>query len=172
MPAMKVKAIGYGMGKKDFERANCVRVMLGETEEKPENIWELSCNLDDMTGEQIGFAMELLMEQGALDVFTTPIGMKKSRPGILLTVLCREADREKMVPLLFRHTTTLGIREKSCSRYTLQRSIERINTPFGVVRRKVSSGYGVTNRKYEYADIAGIAKENHLSYAQVLSELE
>ena len=94
MPTMKVKAIGYGMGKKDFERANCVRVLMGETQEKPEGIWELNCNVDDMTGEQIGFALETLMEQGALDVFTIPIGMKKSRPGILLTVLCKEADKE------------------------------------------------------------------------------
>lgn len=163
LPAMKVKSIGYGMGKKDFERANCVRAMLGETEEQPEGVWELRCNLDDMTGEQIGFALELLMEQGALDVFTTPIGMKKSRPGILLTVLCREADKEKMVHLLFKHTTTLGIRENFCARHTLQRREEIVDTPYGPIRRKISTGYGVERSKWEYEDIARIAKENDRS---------
>ena len=172
MPAMKVKAIGYGMGKKDFERANCVRVLLGETKEKPEGIWELNCNIDDMTGEQIGFALELLMEQGALDVFTIPIGMKKSRPGILLTVLCRESDKEKLVSLMFKHTTTLGIREKFCNRYTLERKVETVDGPYGTIRRKVSSGYGVRRSKYEYEDIARAAKANNLSIAQVLSEIE
>ena len=171
MPAMKVKSIGYGMGKKDFERANCVRVMLGETKEKPEGIWELNCNIDDMTGEQIGFALETLMEQGALDVFTIPIGMKKSRPGILLTVLCREADKENLVRLMFQHTTTLGIREQFCNRYTLDRKVETVDTPFGSIRKKVSTGYGVQRSKYEYEDIARVAKANNLSIAQVLSEL-
>ena len=172
MPAMKVKTIGYGMGKKDFERANCVRVLLGETQEKPEGIWELNCNVDDMTGEQIGFALEILMEQGALDVFTIPIGMKKSRPGILLTVLCKEVDKEKMVSSIFKHTTTLGIREKFCSRYTLRRKVETVGTPYGVIRKKVSAGYGIQRSKYEYEDVACAAKANNLSIAQVLSEIE
>ena len=172
MPAMKVKSIGYGMGKKDFERANCVRVLLGETQEKPEGIWELNCNVDDMTGEQIGFALEILMELGALDVFTIPIGMKKSRPGILLTVLCKEADKEKMVSLIFKHTTTLGIREKFCSRYTLRRKVETVSTPYGVIRKKVSAGYGIQRSKYEYEDVACAAKANNLSIVQVLSEIE
>ena len=172
MPAMKVKTIGYGMGKKDFERANCVRVLLGETQEKPEGIWELNCNVDDMTGEQIGFALEILMDLGALDVFTIPIGMKKSRPGILLTVLCKEADKEKMVSLIFKHTTTLGIREKFCSRYTLRRKVETVGTPYGVIRKKVSAGYGIQRSKYEYEDVACAAKANNLSIAQVLSEIE
>ena len=172
MPAMKVKTIGYGMGKKDFERANCVRVLLGETQEKPEGIWELNCNVDDMTGEQIGFALEILMELGALDVFMIPIGMKKSRPGILLTVLCKEADKEKMVSLIFKHTTTLGIREKFCSRYALRRKVETVGTPYGVIRKKVSAGYGIQRSKYEYEDVACAAKANNLSIAQVLSEIE
>ena len=171
MPVMGVQAIGYGMGKKDFERANCVRVMLGETREKPEGIWELNCNVDDMTGEQVGFALDMLMEQGALDVFTIPIGMKKSRPGILLTVMCREADKEKMVQLLFTHTTTLGIREKFCSRYKLDRRIETVDTPYGLIRRKISAGYGVKRCKYEYEDIAAAAKEKGLSIGQVQAQL-
>ena len=172
IPVMKVKSIGYGMGKKDFERANCVRVLLGETKEKPDGIWELNCNVDDMTGEQIGFALELLMGHGALDVFTIPIGMKKSRPGTLLTVLCRETDKEQMISLMFQHTTTLGIREKFCNRYTLERKVEATDTPYGTIHKKVSSGYGVQRSKYEYEDIARIAKANNLSITQVLSELK
>ena len=167
MPPMKVKAIGYGMGKKDFERANCVRAMLGETADPIGEILELSCNLDDMTGEALGFALERLLEAGALDAFTVPIGMKKSRPGVLLTVLCREADRETMVRLIFQHTTTLGIRESSCKRYTLERRVESINTPYGTIRKKCSFGYGVRREKYEYEDLAKAAKENGVSLSEL-----
>ena len=172
MPAMSVQLIGYGMGKKDFERANCVRVMLGETRERSEGIWELSCNVDDMTGEQVGFALELLIEQGALDVFTIPIGMKKSRPGILLTVLCREADKERMIHLIFKHTTTLGIREKYCQRHTLNRKTESVETSYGTIRRKVSAGYGVRRCKYEYEDLARIASDKNMSLMELLSDLD
>lgn len=172
MPAMKVESIGYGMGKKDFERANCVRAMLGETKEKPAGIWELNCNIDDMTGEQLGYALELLMEQGALDAFTIPIGMKKSRPGILLTVLCRETDKEKMLGLIFKHTTTLGIRETFCNRHTLQRRVETVDTAYGPIRKKVSFGYGVRRSKYEYEDIVRAARDNDRSIAEVLSDLQ
>ena len=172
MPVMRVSAIGHGMGKKDFERANCVRVMLGDTAEKPEGVWELCCNVDDMTGEQLGYALEALLEQGALDVVTIPIGMKKSRPGILLTVLCREADKERMIHLLFKHTTTLGIRETFCIRHTLRRRTETVDTPYGAVRKKVSTGYGVQRSKYEYEDLARIAKANDRSFLSLLCELE
>ena len=172
MPPMKVASIGYGMGKKDFERANCVRVMLGQTQEKPDSVLELSCNLDDMTGEAVGFALEQLMEQGALDAFTMAIGMKKSRPGILLTVLCREAEREKFIALLFKYTTTLGVRETVCRRATLRRRVETVDTPYGPVRKKVSSGYGISRGKYEYEDLAKIARETGKSIASVLEELK
>ena len=107
-PVMRVEKIGYGMGKKDFEAANCVRAMLGQTQEGRETIVELCCNLDDMTPEALGFAQERLWEAGALDVYTTAVGMKKNRPGVLLTCMCREEDREKLLSLLFAHTTTLG----------------------------------------------------------------
>ena len=170
MPAMAVSKIGYGMGKKDFEAPNCVRAMLGETAEKAERILELSCNLDDMTGEAVGFAMEVLLEAGALDVFTTAIGMKKSRPGIMLTILCREADREKLLPLIFKHTTTLGVRENICNRYTLSRREEIVQTPYGPVRQKISSGYGVQRSKYEYEDLAKLARENGLSLKDIVSK--
>lgn len=172
LPVMRVQAIGYGMGKKDFPRANCVRVMLGETDESADTVVELSCNLDDMTGEAVGFAMEQLFAAGALDVFTTPIGMKKSRPGILLTVLCRETAQETMAAQIFRHTTTLGIRKTRCERYTLRRTIETVKTPYGAVRKKTATGYGVSRTKYEYADLARIAAEHGRSLAELRADLD
>lgn len=172
MPVMKTTAIGYGMGRKDFPAANCVRAMLGETKNAGDSILELNCNVDDMTGESIGYAMEELFAAGALEVYTIPIGMKKSRPGTLLCVMCHPEDREKMVKMLFRHTTTIGIRENSYKRYTLDRSIETIRTPYGGIRRKISSGYGVTKQKYEYEDLAKAARENDLSVSQILSGLQ
>lgn len=172
MPPMRVEAIGYGMGKKDFPRANCVRALLGQTEEAGDEIAELCCNLDDMTGEDIGFAMEALLAGGALEVFTTPIGMKKSRPGVLLTVLCRPAEQEKMAKLLFANTTTLGVRVGMRSRYTLRRSEEVTQTPYGPVRRKISRGYGVCREKPEYEDLVKIAREQGKSLAQVREMLK
>jgi uncharacterized protein (TIGR00299 family) protein len=171
MPGMKVSKIGYGMGKKDFERANCVRVMLGESADTKDAILELNCNIDDMTGEAMGFALEQLMEHGALDAFTIPIGMKKSRPGFMLTVLCKEANKEEMVRLIFQHTTTLGIREKRCERYVLERRIDTVDTPYGKIRRKVSTGYGVQRVKLEHDDLARIAKEQNLSLSVVLEKV-
>lgn len=172
MPAMQVESIGYGMGKKDFEAANCVRAMLGETESRGDTVLELSCNVDDMTAEAIGFAMERLFAGGALEVYTVPIGMKKSRPGTLLRVMCREPDREAMLALLFRHTTTLGVRETVTRRYVLDRKLETLETPCGPVRRKVSSGYGVRREKYEYDDLARIAREKDISLREAAALLE
>ena len=172
MPVMRTAAIGYGMGKKDFERANCVRVLLGETEENGSEVAELSCNLDDMTPEALGFVQEILFAAGALEVYTIPIGMKKSRPGILLTCMCRCNDKEKMVSLLFKHTTTLGIRESISKRYTLTRTMKEHETPYGVVREKVSEGYGVVRGKLEYEDLAKIAREQGMSLEEVKALVE
>ena len=172
LPTMRVQKIGYGMGKKDFPRANCVRVLLGETAGQKDGIWELSCNVDDMTGEEIGFALERLLEQGALDVFTMPIGMKKSRPGMILTVICREGEKEKLAELLFRYTTTLGVRETRCERKTLERRIVTEETAYGPIRKKISQGYGVVREKWEYEDLARIAKEQNLSLVQLRSKLD
>ena len=171
MPVMKTEAIGYGMGKKDFPAANCVRALLGETENAGDTITELNCNVDDMTGEAVGFAMDTLFAAGALEVYTVPIGMKKSRPGMLLCVMCRETDKEEMVKLLFRHTTTIGIRENVYKRYTLTRSVETVQTRYGEIRKKISRGYGVTREKYEYEDLARAAREHNISVSQVMSEI-
>lgn len=166
MPVMKIQAIGYGMGKKDFEAANCVRAMLGESEAAADEVCELSCNLDDMTGEAAGYAAERLFEAGALDVYTVPIGMKKNRPGILLHVMCREADKESVIRAIFRHTTTIGIRENRFRRYVLDRRTEEYDTSCGTIRCKISSGYGIERRKFEYQDLARIARENGISLSE------
>lgn len=129
---------------------------------------ELCCNIDDMTAEAIGYAMDTLLEAGAVDVYTQPIYMKKNRPATMLTVMCNEQDEEKMAELIFKHTTTIGVRKKLYERYVLDRRTEEVNTPYGTVRKKISEGYGVKKEKYEYDDIAKIAKENDLTFAQVL----
>ena len=172
MPVMKTQAIGYGMGKKDFPRANCVRAMLGETADQTDTVSELSCNVDDMTAEAIGFATERLYEGGADEVYTVPIGMKKSRPGTLIRVICSEQNKEKIVELLFKHTSTIGVREIVTQRYVLERRIETVQTPYGEVRCKVSSGYGTSRVKYEYDDLARIAKEQNLSIDEVQRHIE
>ena len=171
MPVMTVSAIGYGMGKKEFPRANCVRALLGESEDPADVIVELRCNVDDMTGEAIGFALEQLLGSGALDAFTVPIGMKKSRPGVLITVLCREDRKDTMIRLLLKHTTTLGVREFPSQRYTLNRTVETVDTPYGPIRKKVSSGYGVRREKYEYEDLSKIAREQGLSIVELLEKI-
>ena len=163
MPVLRVEKSGFGTGKKDFEAANGLRALWGESGQDGDTVLELCCNLDDMSGEAVGFAMETLLGAGALDVYTTPIGMKKSRPGIMLTCMCRAEQRDEMLRLLFRHTTTLGVREYSCARYTLHRSLRTVETAFGPVRVKTAEGWGVKREKAEYEDLARIAREQGIS---------
>ncbi len=170
-PVMKTQAIGYGMGKKDFERANCVRAFLGESEGEREAITKLECNLDDMTGEDISFAMERLFEAGARDVYTQAIGMKKSRPGVLLCVVCLPEDADRLAEIMMKHTTTLGIRRQDMSRYVLSRSVETVPTSLGDVRVKHARGMGVDREKPEYEDLAALAARHSLSLEQVRREL-
>lgn len=215
-PMMTVKAMGYGMGKKEFPRANCLRAIFGETycESKSEpsdqkqdrisdptsqrenrasaensakssfpdkmesnrtdqedQIIRLECDIDDMTGEELGFAMDRIYEAGAREVFYSPIQMKKNRPGILLTVLTRPGEKENVVRSIFSHTTTIGIREEVIRRYVLKRSIVTEETAFGPVRKKVSEGYGVRREKWEYEDLKAIAKKENLSIHDLLMKL-
>jgi uncharacterized protein (DUF111 family) len=107
--------------------------------------------------------MEQLFALGALDVYTVPIGMKKSRPGSLIHVICRESKKEAVIQAIFRYTTTIGIRESKLNRYVLSRRTETTETPYGTVRRKLSSGYGVVRGKYEYDDLSKIAKQRGIS---------
>lgn len=124
-----------------------------------------------MTPEAVGFAMEQLFAAGALDVYTTPIGMKKNRPGVLLTCMCREDDREAMLRTIFRHTSTLGVRVSVCDRYTLSRRQYAVQTPDGEIRVKESSGWGVLRRKAEFEDLARIARQTGKSIAEVLDTI-
>ena len=171
MPVMAVEKIGYGMGKKDFPAANCVRALLGHTDESGDEVWELCCNLDDMSPEAIAFAAEELLRAGALDVYTIPIGMKKSRAATMLCVLTHEGQREAMMQGLFRHTTTLGVRAHRWERRCLQRESKSIQTPYGEIRRKDSYGYGVQRQKYEFDDLRRIARDHDLSLHELLKEL-
>lgn len=171
MPVMCTEKIGIGTGRKDFEAANCVRVFLGETKEKKEQLVEMNCNLDDCTAEQIAFATEQLLARGALDAYTIAVGMKKSRPGILLSVLCRQSDQETMAELIFKYTSTLGIRVKPIERYTLERFVETVETALGPVRRKISAGYGVNREKWEYEDLARLARERKCSIEEIIKLL-
>ncbi len=162
-PLMRVEKTGYGMGTKDFEAMNAVRAVLGDSGGDGGRIAELCCNLDDMTPEAVAFAMDILLEAGALDVFTTPIGMKKGRPGVLLSCLCSPESKEKMARLMLAHTTTLGVRETLCSRYVLERSEITASTKYGDVRVKKSQGWGVVRQKAAYEDLARIAREQGIT---------
>lgn len=168
-PKMRVEKLGYGLGKKDFAAANCVRAALGETENlgASDEVLELKCNLDDMTAEALAFAAGELLSAGALDVFTSAIGMKKSRQATLLTCLCKPEQREEMLRLIFRHTTTLGIREILCRRSVLSRKTQTLETELGKMHVKCVTGYGVRRAKPEYEDLAKIAQAKNLPLAEV-----
>ena len=183
MPVMSTERIGYGCGTKDFPRANLLRAVIGEAFEdgigsydtvsdggqnvanRSESdfgydgtVIELACNIDDMTGEDLGYAAEKLLEEGARDVFFTHVTGKKFRPAVILSVLCAPKDEKKMAEAIFKYTTTLGIRRYECPRYELKRSFETVTTPLGEVRMKVAEGYGVKRSKPEYEDLKKIVK--------------
>ncbi len=170
-PLMTVSKIGYGMGKKDFSQANALRALVGKTNEENEQVIELSCNVDDMTAEEIGYATETLLGSGALEVYTVSADMKKNRPGTVIHCICKVEDRDKFVHEMFLHTTTLGIRENICNRYVLTREIQKVETPYGEVRIKKASGFNVNRQKLEYDDIAGIASRTGKSIMDLKKEL-
>lgn len=157
-PAMDVKKCGC---------SGSVQVFLGEFCQ-PQTLCLLSCNLDDMTGEAIGFALEELLRMGALDVWTEAIGMKKSRPGIKLCVLCKPEQQGTFLTAILRHTTTLGVRCQEVRRYARSRHLRELSTPFGTVRVKVTNG----TRKPEYEDVAKIARGQAMTYQEVLDQIE
>ena len=174
MPSCTIRATGYGMGSKDFGRANCVRAFLCETgaaEGPNDQVCELKANIDDMTGEALGFAMERLLEAGALDVFYTPVQTKKNRPALLLTVLCRPSDADRLAAEILRHTTTFGVRRTDCPRYAMQVASETVETAYGPIRSKTGTGYGVTKSKWEYEDAAAAARRAGVPLARVLEDL-
>lgn len=168
MPTIEIEKIGYGMGHKEFETANCVRAILGNTQEgKTDTITKLECNIDDMTGEEISFSEEMLFSAGARDVFTVPIYMKKNRPAVILTCLCVEKDKNKIIETIFKHTSTIGIRETVMNRYVLNRKIEEKHTKLGTIQVKKSFGYGCEKEKIEYSTLSELATKNDMSISQV-----
>jgi len=169
-PVMAATKVGYGMGKKDFPAANCVRVFFAENagEMSPNGeVCVLDCNLDDMTPEALGFALELLLENGALDAFITPILMKKSRPGQRLTCVCRTQDEAKLAELILRHTSTFGLRVSVKKRYMLTPEFHEIETKYGKIQIKTGRGYGVVKTKPEYADAAAAARASGAAFSDV-----
>ncbi len=173
-PVMSIRRVGYGMGKKDFQQGNFVRAILGDASDdiEKEQIVELACNIDDMTPEEIGFATERLFEAGAVEVYTIPADMKKNRPGVLIKCMCRLDNREKILKEIFKHTSTIGVRENISNRYTLSRKIEKIETPYGEIRVKEAFGYDVKRQKLEYDDLAGIARRTGKTISEIKKEIE
>jgi len=128
----------------------------------------LECNIDDMTGEALGYALDRLLEAGALDAWFTPIYMKKSRPGTLLSVLCRPQDADRFRALLLRETTTLGVRWQVMDRAIAERGTDTVTTPWGPVRRKIKIlGDRVVAAKPEYEDCARLAHEHGIPLQEV-----
>jgi hypothetical protein len=177
-PEMKIEKSAYGAGSRDFPgRPNVLRIVIGETAAKitaktqSDTISVLEANLDDLNPQVFGYVMDRLLEEGALDVFGEPVQMKKNRPGTLLTVLCKPEDADKMMQLLFRETTTLGVRRRAESRQTLARRWETVRTEWGEVRIKIASMNGtVTNYAPEYEDCRRIAEEHHVPLKTVMQE--
>lgn len=167
MPPMVLERTGYGMGKKEFPAANCVRAMLGHTQDTENEILELVCNLDDMTPEALSFACQRLLEEGALDVYTLPGCMKKGRPGWQLVALCDPAHKDPLIHQVFALTSTTGLRVRTCEKHVLDYSITTRETPYGPVRVKKAQGYGVRRSKPEYEDMARIAREHKITLKQI-----
>jgi uncharacterized protein (TIGR00299 family) protein len=178
-PEMKIQKSGYGAGSRDFPgHPNVVRLTVGEAVSESlaaktasEAITILEANLDDLNPQVFGYVMDRLLGEGALDAFGMPVQMKKNRPGMLLTVLCRPEDTNKLTELIFTETTTLGVRRRNESRQTLARRWETVHTQWGDVRIKIASMNGtVTNYAPEYEDCRRIAEEQHVPLKQVMSD--
>jgi len=173
MPLMRVQKIGHGMGMKEFESANCVRVMLGEEETaSSDQVTEIHANLDDMTGEAIAYACTVLLDAGALDVYTTAIQMKKGRPGVMLSCICRPEQAREMSALMLRHTTTIGVRMHTLERSVLMRECKTVETPYGEMQVKVAWGEGFARVKAEFEEAARIAREQDIPILEVMRTVE
>jgi len=172
MPVLRLEKTGYGLGKKEFPAANCVRAFWGEQGDPAQaDIAELVSNIDDMTAEALSFAARRLMEEGALDVSVSPLTMKKGRAGALLTVLCRSADQDRMAQAVLRETTTNGVRARLCKKYILTPSVRTAETAFGPIRVKCADGEGIHREKPEYDDVAAAANAAGRPFQQVWEEI-
>jgi uncharacterized protein (DUF111 family) len=176
-PAMSVSAIGYGAGTADLEgQPNVMRIMIGEAAEKTvagfeEEIAVVEANLDDMNPQIYGYFLEKALGAGALDVYTTPVQMKKNRPGTLLTVLCKPQDTNALISLIFAETTTFGARSYRAQRRVLPREWENVVTDYGDVRMKISRVNGrILHVAPEYDDCRKLALEKNVPLQRVISE--
>lgn len=174
MPAMTVERVGYGAGKKDLkERANIVRAVLGSAgtpgEAEGERLYILETNIDDMSPQLSGYLMEKLIGSGALDAFHTPVLMKKSRPGVLLTVLAKEEDRGRLMETIFRESTSIGVRSYPVERRCLERKAVKVRTPYGTVSVKASYlSEKVVNAQPEYEDCRLLAEKKGVPLKRVM----
>jgi len=172
MPAMIIDKIGYGMGKRETGRFNALRVVMGtlfEEDKITEEISILETNIDDMSPEIISYTVERLFESGALDVFCTPINMKKNRSAVMLTVLTKKDLEEKLVSIILKETTTLGVRVSCKNRYCMNREIVKVDTEFGEVRVKVASNGEIKKVAPEYEDCREIAMKSGKSISSIYS---
>ena len=176
-PSMKVEAVGYGAGGRDLPgMPNVTRLTVGESLEERratqrERVTIIEANLDDMNPQVFGYVMDRLLEAGALDVFATPVQMKKSRPGLVLTVLARNQDVERLSKMIFAETTTLGMRIRQEQRLTLERQHVTVTTPWGEVRVKIGSLDGVVcNAAPEFEDCRRLAAGHNVPLKQVMQE--
>ena len=144
---------------------------VGELEETV-SMSELVCNIDDMTPEELANVEALLYENGAYDVYITNIHMKKNRPGQMLTCMCASKERAKFVELIFQNTTTLGMREYTSKRYWLEPKVEEVDTPFGKIHAKVAKGFGTERYKYEFDELAEIARRENLPLTEIKKQLK
>ncbi|MDP2735726.1 MAG: LarC family nickel insertion protein, partial [bacterium] len=175
IPPLQIEAVGYGAGSKDLSAvANVLRVILGETtgaESSLERLVMLEANVDDMNPQLCGFFAERAFTLGALDVFFSPVQMKKNRPGVLLSVLCRPEQRDTVTELFFKETTTLGVRGHEVFRRALEREWMPVATPYGEVRVKVSRQDGhIQNFSPEFEDCRRLAAESDVPLKKVLQE--
>jgi hypothetical protein len=177
-PEMKIERSGYGAGTRDFPgHANVLRISVGESASKiapnisQETIAILEANLDDLSPQIFGYVMDRLLDAGALDVFGTPVQMKKNRPGTLLSVLAKPHDADKLAQIIFAETTTLGVRRREESRHVLARKWQTVSTRFGDVRIKLASLNGtVSSYAPEYEDCRRIAVEHRVPLKLVMQE--
>ena len=177
-PELKIEQSAYGAGSRDFHgHPNVLRIVIGELVAKLasktnlDTVSVLEANLDDLNPQVFGYVMDRLLEEGALDVFGMPVQMKKNRPGTLLTVLCRPEDADKLTHLIFKETTTLGVRRREESRQCLARRWENVRTEWGEVRIKIASMNGtITNYAPEYEDCRRIAAEHRVPLKTVMQE--
>ena len=171
MPAMTIASMGYGAGDKDFKHhANVLRVIVGERSSATEStlVAVIEANIDDSSPQVLGHALERLMSAGALDATLSPLQMKKNRPGTLLTVLCRPDRRAAISDVVFRETTTIGVRYREMARECLDRTVISVDTPLGAVRIKVASRDGERlNASPEFDDCVRIARERDLPLKDV-----